>query len=66
MLRYFTYSRKSLKRIKIRQILSIDAQQSELRTIALSNDLYVIKHFEESKSAKAAGTRRIQRFASSD
>ncbi len=54
MLQYFTYSRKSSED-KDRQILSIDAQQSELRSIALSNGLHVVRNFEESKSAKAPG-----------
>ena len=67
MLRYFTYSRKSSED-KERQILSIDAQQSELRQIAQASELRVIDNFEESRSAKESGRtefnemlRRIER-----
>jgi site-specific DNA recombinase len=54
MLRYFIYCRKSTKE-KDRQILSIDAQLSELRTIALKHSITIVEEFAESKSAKETG-----------
>lgn len=54
MLKYFTYGRKSSED-KDRQILSIDAQLSELNTIALQNGMSVVATFTESKSAKEPG-----------
>jgi len=67
MLKYFIYGRKSSED-EDRQILSIDAQLSELNTIALQNGFSIIATFTESKSAKEPGRevfnemlRRIER-----
>ena len=54
MNRYFIYSRKSTED-EDRQILSIDAQLSELNMIARHNGLSVVQTFTESKSAKGPG-----------
>ena len=54
MLKYFTYVRKSSED-EDRQILSIDAQLSELNTIAQQNGMVVVAAFNESKSAKGPG-----------
>ena len=67
MLKYFIYCRKSTED-EDRQMLSIDAQLSELNTIARENGLSVVGVFDESKSAKEPGRevfnemlRRIER-----
>jgi site-specific DNA recombinase len=67
MLKYFIYGRKSSED-EDRQILSVDAQLSELNTIALQNGMSVVATFTESKSAKGPGRevfnemlRRIER-----
>jgi len=54
MLKYFIYCRKSTED-EDRQILSIEAQISELNHIARSNGLVVARTFSESKSAKEPG-----------
>src|ERR1043165_9596000 len=54
MLKHFVYSRKSTED-EDRQILSIDAQLSELNAIAQQNRLTVIERVTESKSAKEPG-----------
>ncbi len=54
MIKYFVYSRKSSEEEE-RQILSIEAQQTELREYAKQNNLIVIKEFAESQSAKEPG-----------
>jgi len=54
MRKYFIYCRKSTED-EDRQILSIDAQLSELNTIALQNGISVVATFTESKSAKEPG-----------
>jgi site-specific DNA recombinase len=54
MLKYFIYCRKSTED-EDRQILSIDAQISELNSIARANGLVVAETFTESKSAKEPG-----------
>ncbi|MBI5768952.1 MAG: recombinase family protein [Verrucomicrobia bacterium] len=54
MLRYFIYCRKSSED-EDRQMLSIDAQLSELNAIAGQNGLNVAATFTESKSAKGPG-----------
>jgi len=53
-LKFFIYCRKSSED-EDRQILSIDAQLSELNAIAQQNDLTVIGTLAESKSAKEPG-----------
>ena len=54
MLKYFIYCRKSSEEEE-RQILSIEAQLQELRDYAKQNDLFVIKEFSESRTAKEPG-----------
>jgi site-specific DNA recombinase len=54
MLKYFMYCRKSSED-EDRQMLSIDAQISELRSIAAANGVAVVGTFTESKSAKEPG-----------
>lgn len=67
MLKYIIYCRKSSED-EDRQILSIDAQISELNNIAKQNGLCVVETLTESKSAKGPGRevfnemiRRIER-----
>ena len=67
MLKYFDYCRKSSED-EDRQMLSIDAQISELNVIARANGFVVADTFTESKSAKGPGRevfndmlRRIER-----
>ena len=67
MLKHFTYGRKSSED-EDRQILSIDAQLSELNNIAAQGGLSVVATLTESKSAKEPGRevfndmlRRIER-----
>src|SRR5213596_2527423 len=67
MLKYFIYCRKSSED-EDRQLLSIDAQYTELNQIAKEKNLLVVGRFEESKSAKEPGRevfnemlRRIER-----
>jgi DNA invertase Pin-like site-specific DNA recombinase len=54
MLKYFIYCRKSSEEEE-RQILSIEAQLQELRDYAKQNDLFIIKEFSESRTAKEPG-----------
>jgi len=54
MLKYFIYCRKSTED-EDRQMLSIDAQLSELHAIARMNGFVVTHTFTESKSAKGPG-----------
>jgi len=54
MLKYFIYCRKSSED-EDRQMLSIDAQLSELNSIARQNGMAVLETFSESKSAKGPG-----------
>jgi len=54
MLKYFIYARKSTED-EDRQILSIDAQLSEVNAIARQNGLVIVRTFTESKSAKDPG-----------
>jgi len=54
MLKYFIYGRKSSED-EDRQILSIDAQLSELNTLAQQSGISVVATFTESKSAKGPG-----------
>ena len=67
MLKYFMYCRKSSED-EDRQMLSIDAQISELRSMAVGNGMAIIGTFTESKSAKEPGRdifnemlRRVER-----
>ena len=54
MTKYFIYCRKSSEDEE-RQVLSIEAQLTELREFAKQNSLFVVKEFYESKTAKEPG-----------
>ena len=54
MTKYFIYCRKSTED-EDRQILSIEAQLSELNAIARNNGMQIVATFTESKSAKEPG-----------
>ena len=54
MTKYFIYCRKSSEDEE-RQVLSIEAQLTELREFAKQNSLFVAKEFYESKTAKEPG-----------
>jgi len=54
MTKYFIYCRKSTEEEE-RQILSIEAQLAELREFAKQNNLFVIKEYTESRTAKEPG-----------
>ena len=66
-MRYFLYARKSTD-TEDKQVLSIEAQLSELRTLARRDDLDVVAEFVEKRSAKTPGRpifeemmRRVER-----
>src|SRR3989338_975748 len=54
MIKYFIYCRKSSEDEE-RQILSIEAQLAELREFAKQNNLFIVREFTESKTAKEPG-----------
>ena len=54
MIKYFIYCRKSSEDEE-RQVLSIEAQLAELREFAKQNNLFIVKEFTESKTAKEPG-----------
>jgi DNA invertase Pin-like site-specific DNA recombinase len=54
MLKYFIYCRKSTEEEE-RQVLSIEAQLTELREYAKRERLFVVKEFTESQTAKEPG-----------
>ena len=54
MIKYFIYCRKSSEDEE-RQVLSIEAQLHELREYAKQQNLFVVKEFYESKTAKEPG-----------
>jgi len=54
MSKFFLYTRKSTDEPD-RQILSIEAQLQELRDFAKQNNLFVVREFYESKTAKEPG-----------
>ena len=54
MIKYFIYCRKSSEDEE-RQVLSIEAQLTELREYAKQNDLFVVREYYESKTAKEPG-----------
>ncbi len=54
MIKYFIYCRKSTEEEE-RQILSIEAQITELRDFAKQKGLFIAKEFTETKSAKEPG-----------
>ena len=51
MIKYSIYCRKSSEDEK-RQILSIETQLAELREFAKQNNLFIVREFTESKTAK--------------
>ncbi len=54
MIKYFIYCRKSSEDEE-RQVLSIEAQLAELREFAKQNNLFIVREFTESKTAKEPG-----------
>ena len=54
MTKYFIYCRKSSEDEE-RQVLSIEAQLAELREFAKQNNLFIVREFTESKTAKEPG-----------
>ena len=64
MIKYFIYCRKSTEEEE-RQILSIEAQLAELREFAKQNNLFIVKGFTESKTAKEPG-REVFNFMLSE
>ena len=64
MVKYFIYCRKSTEEEE-RQILSIEAQLAELREFAKQNNLFVVREFYESKTAKEPG-REVFNFMLSE
>ena len=64
MTKYFIYCRKSSEDEE-RQILSIEAQLTELREFAKQNNLFVVKEYYESKTAKEPG-REVFNFMMSE
>src|ERR1035437_8863138 len=53
-MRYFLYARKSTD-VEDKQVLSIEAQLSELRALARQEKLEIVQEFIEKKSAKMPG-----------
>ncbi len=53
-MKYFLYARKSTD-VEDKQVLSIEAQLSELRSLAKREELEVVEEFIEKKSAKVPG-----------
>ena len=64
MIKYFIYCCKSSEDEE-RQALSIEAQLTELREFAKQNNLFVVKEFYESKTAKEPG-REVFNFMMSE
>ena len=64
MIKYFIYCRKSSEDEE-RQLLSIEAQLAELRDFAKQNNLFIIREFTESKTAKEPG-REVFNFMMSE
>jgi len=54
MIKYFIYCRKSSEDEE-RQVLSIEAQLAELREFAKQNNLFIVREYTESKTAKEPG-----------
>jgi DNA invertase Pin-like site-specific DNA recombinase len=64
MLKYFIYCRKSSEDEE-RQVLSIEAQLAELRDFAKQNNLFIVREYTESKTAKEPG-REVFNFMLSE
>ncbi len=64
MIKYFIYCRKSSEDEE-RQVLSIEAQLAELRDFAKQNNLFIVREFTESKTAKEPG-REVFNFMLSE
>jgi hypothetical protein len=58
MIKYFIYCRKSTEEEE-RQVLSIEAQLTELREYAKREGLFIVKEFTENQTAKEPGRWRI-------
>lgn len=54
MIKYFIYCRKSTEEEE-RQILSIEAQLAELREYAKEHNLFILREYTESQTAKEPG-----------
>ena len=54
MSKYFLYARKSTD-VEDKQVLSIEAQVTELRALAKRDELEIVEEFVEKKSAKIPG-----------
>src|SRR3989338_8008098 len=61
MQKYFIYCRKSSEDEE-RQVLSIEAELAELREFAKQQNLFVVKEYTESKSAKEPGREVFNRM----
>ena len=59
MNKYIAYCRKSTDE-KERQVLSIDAQISELKEFAVREDLHIVEFIIESKTAKGPGREKFE------
>ena len=64
MIKYFIYCRKSSEDEE-RQVLSIEAQLVELREFAKQNNLFIVREYTESKTAKEPG-REVFNFILSE
>ena len=64
MIKYFIYCRKSSEDEE-RQILSIEAQLTELREFARQKNIFIVREYHESKTAKEPG-REIFNFMISE
>ena len=60
---YFLYARKSTDEAE-RQVLSIEAQLTEVREFALKENLSIVQEFIETKSAKKPGRDIFEKMIS--
>jgi len=63
MTKYFIYCRKSSEH-KERHVLSIEVQLAELREFAKQNGLFIMREFDESKTAKEPGREIFKQMLS--